>query len=122
MAALVRIGLALGFLLAHTPLCKAALLSPRTQADSPRPVEPPPCCAKCVKKAAPHTGSPKPRTPAKPICPTGTDCALCGAPAVIPVVVCVAEVPVPAVGPLAEYGRAFAAAGFHSLLDRPPRA
>jgi hypothetical protein len=122
VAVLVRIVLALGFLLAHTPVCKVVLLSPRTQADSSRPCERPPCCAKCVKQVDPsHTESPKPRTPAKPLCPTGTECVLCGASAVILATVGVTELPVPAVGRLAEFGRVLSTAGFHTLLDRPPR-
>jgi hypothetical protein len=123
VAKLVRIVLAVWFLLAHTPVCKGAVLSLPAPSDSPRPTERPPCCAKCVKNAAPtHTQSPKPRTPAKPTCPTDTACVLCGAAAVILTVCASLEPPAPVVGRLAEFGPAPAAAGFRALLDRPPRA
>lgn len=122
MAALVRIFLALGFLLAHTPVCKGALLSPRTQTDTPRPIERPPCCAKCAKQVEPtHNQPQKPRTPAKPICPTGAECVLCGAPAAVAPAVGVIEFVTPPVARLAEFEQVLAADGFRTLLDRPPR-
>ena len=121
MAVAVRIVLALGLLLAHTPVCKVAALSPRTQPDSPRAAELPPCCGKCAKKA--DTQTPKPRPPAKPACPTGTECPLCGAPAavVVPAAVGMTHFAAPTIARLAESARVLAAAGFHTLLDRPPR-
>ena len=120
MAVAVRIVLALGLLLAHTPVCKVAALSPRTPPDSTRATGLPPCCGKCAKKADPQ--APKPRPPAKPACPTGTECPLCGAPAaVVPAAVGMTHFAAPAVARRAESARVLAAAGFHTLLDRPPR-
>ena len=122
MAVAVRIVLAFGLLLAHTPLCKVAALSPRTPADSPRTSDPLPCCAKCAKKPdASHTKPTAPRPPAKPACPAGSS-ALCSAPAaVVPEAAGVTDIAAPLVAELAEGARVLTTAGFYSLLDRPPR-
>lgn len=123
MAVVVRIVLAFALLFAHTPVCKGAAVPPRTQIDSSRTEVRKPCCGKCARQVEPqHTQTPKPRPPVKPSCPTGSECALCGAPvAVVPDATPVVELAAPVVAELVESGRGHAADGFHTLLDRPPR-
>lgn len=121
MVVALRIVLVFGLLVAHTPVCKAVTLSPRTQ-DAARQPTAPPCCGKCAKKNAERPHDPPPKSPAKPACPNGTDCALCATPvAVVPDAAAVADHDAPPSDRVVEARRVRTADGFQSRLDRPPR-
>ncbi len=117
MFGVVKLLLAVSLLLAHAPVCK--LDAARTVCQLTDAPAKPLCCTKC--KAKPAQLPANPDRPTKPTCPP--DCQLCSAPAAALIVTAPdtgldlsITAPVSAASPLAVPD------GFHSLLDRPPRA
>jgi hypothetical protein len=111
----LKLLLAVGLLLAHAPVCK--LDAARAVSQLPDAAAKPPCCQKCKAKPAP----PKPDKPTKPTCPP--DCQLCSAPtAALTVTAPETGLDLSVVDRLPATSPPAVPDGFHSLLDRPPRA
>jgi hypothetical protein len=124
----VRLLLALILVPAHAPVCKVAAVEACTHSTSsqaPSNGGLPPCCGKCESKPAHKSAplAPQPDCPKKPTCPTDCLSLLCTHfSAVISDALFSNDLDQPTAERIPVMLQLLSPEGFHTLLDRPPRA
>ena len=128
MSSSLKLFLAFVLLPAHAPVCKVAAVESCTHSPSipsQSSCSKPPCCEKCAHKPADKQApeAPKPDRPWKPVCPTDCLSPLCTVfSAVVSDSFVTAELDQPTPERLSNALQLLSPDGFHTLLDRPPRA
>jgi hypothetical protein len=124
----LKLILAFVLLPAHAPVCKVAAVEACTHAPF-IPNQPscskPPCCKKCEHDPAEKKPplAPKPDHPLKPVCPTDCLSPLCTVfSAVVSDSFDSAQLDQPTAERIPNALQLLSSDGFHTLLDRPPRA
>jgi hypothetical protein len=124
----VKLLLVLTLLPAHAPVCKVAAVEACTHPTSapvPQNCPVPPCCAKCSKQFADSSvpSAPKRDNPVKLPCRTNCLSPLCTVfSAVVSDTFVSGELDQPTAERLPIAFQMLSPDGFHTLLDRPPRA
>ena len=124
----IKVIVILTLLPAHAPVCKVAAVEACTHtstAPTSPPCSAPPCCAKCAKKPAdsPAPVPSKQDRPTKQSCPTNCLSPLCTVFSAVVSDTCLSsdfDQLTPELLPVAL--QLSSPDGFHTLLDRPPRA